>query len=195
LALQYSKVPGKPGNDIHKVACHLLHLADSLLGCHFVLLCEDGFHTGASPSSNPEWNSPILDSPLSLLTEKNKTTSSATVRKEKTSSAATSARELPIAADISGVAPLTLLIQKGSRPSVFTGMCTRRSHRSRSVTQGHRGNHVARTRATARRTVMKESRKCRSGRGCRPHRRDDATLSAWQFFPAEGEKPWSARRR
>jgi len=59
---------------------------------------------------------------------------------------------------------VTLLIQKGSRPSVFTGMCTRRSHRSRSVTQGHRGNHVARTRATARRTVMKESRKCRSGR-------------------------------
>jgi hypothetical protein len=34
---------------------------------------------------------------------------------------------------------LTLLIQKGSRPSVFTGMCTRRSHRSRSVTQGASG--------------------------------------------------------
>jgi ribosome-associated translation inhibitor RaiA len=37
------------------------------------------------------------------------------------------------------VAALTLLIQKGSRPSVFTGMCTRRSHRSRSVTQGASG--------------------------------------------------------
>jgi len=47
---------------------------------------------------------------------------------------------------------------------VFTGMCTRRSIDRGSVTQGHRGNHVARTRATARRTVMKESRKCRSGR-------------------------------
>ena len=34
---------------------------------------------------------------------------------------------------------VTLLIQKGSRPSVFTGMCTRRSHRSRSVTQGASG--------------------------------------------------------
>jgi len=34
---------------------------------------------------------------------------------------------------------LALLIQKGSRPSVFTGMCTRRSHRSRSVTQGASG--------------------------------------------------------
>jgi ParB/RepB/Spo0J family partition protein len=34
---------------------------------------------------------------------------------------------------------LALLIQKGSRPSVFTGMCTRRCHRSRSVTQGASG--------------------------------------------------------
>jgi NTE family protein len=40
-----------------------------------------------------------------------------------------------ISPDIVCGTSVALLIQKGSRPSVFTGMCTRRSHRLRSVTQ------------------------------------------------------------
>jgi len=66
---------------------------------------------------------------------------------------------------ISGQFWLALLIQKRESSVGVHGHVHQAVHRFAVCdTGGHRVNHVARTRATARRTVMKESRKCRSGR-------------------------------